>query len=99
MQVLDARERDEYETGHIPGSVSMPWHDIDCIPAGLDPSRPIAVVCASGQRAGTAASVLQRYGARDPIHVAEGGVPSWARSGGKPEVGAAPAPDRAHAQN
>jgi glyoxylase-like metal-dependent hydrolase (beta-lactamase superfamily II)/rhodanese-related sulfurtransferase len=98
MQVLDARERDEYAAGHIPGSVSMPWHDIDGIPEGLDPARSIAVVCASGQRAGTAASLLQRYGAHDPIHVAEGGVPSWARSGGTPEVGVASAVDRARAE-
>jgi rhodanese-related sulfurtransferase len=98
MQVLDARERDEYATGHIPGSVSLPWHDIDCIPAGLNPARAIAVVCASGQRAGTAASLLQRYGAHDPIHVAEGGVPSWVRAGGKPELGAVTAEDKARAE-
>jgi hydroxyacylglutathione hydrolase len=98
MQVLDARERDEYLTGHIPGSISMPWHDINCVPDGLNPARPIAVVCASGQRAGTAASLLQRYGATDAIHVAEGGVPNWTRAGGKPQIGAAPTPDRAHAE-
>lgn len=98
-QVLDARERDEYAAGHIPGSVSLPWHDIDRIPEGLDPTKPIAVVCASGQRAGTAASLLQLHGAVDTIHVAEGGVPSWAKSGGRPEVGAVPVIDKAHAEH
>ena len=37
-------------TGHIPGSVHAPYHDIDGIPDGLDPARPIAVICSSGQR-------------------------------------------------
>ena len=35
------------------------------------------MICASGQRAGTAASLLQHYGATDVIHVVGGGVPKW----------------------
>ena len=42
----------EWDAGHIPGSVFTPWHDIDELPAGLDPAKPIAVICASGQRGG-----------------------------------------------
>ena len=52
----------------------MPWHDIDAVPEGLDPAAPIAVVCASGQRAATAASLLARAGAEHVIHVVGGGV-------------------------
>ena len=47
----------------------------------IDPGRPIAVLCASGQRAATAASLLQRFGAEQVIHVAGGGVPAWGRLG------------------
>ena len=81
-QVLDVRERDEYEAGHIPGSVNVPWHDIDAIPEGIDPSERVLVICASGQRAGTAASLLQRLGARDVVHIVGGGVPQWGALGG-----------------
>jgi hydroxyacylglutathione hydrolase len=77
LQLLDVRERSEWDDGHIPGSVFTPWHDIDSVPAGLDPARPVAVFCASGQRAATAASLLRRYGAERVIHVVEGGVPEW----------------------
>jgi len=80
LQILDVRERSEWEEGHIPGSVFEPWHDIDGLPEGLDPDRPVAVVCASGQRAAVAASLVQRYGGR-AIHVIEGGVPAWGRLG------------------
>jgi hydroxyacylglutathione hydrolase len=81
LQILDVRERDEWEHGHIPGSRFAPYHDIHGLPDGLDPERPVAVVCASGQRAAVGASLIQRHGARDVLHVVDGGVPSWDRNG------------------
>jgi len=81
VQVLDVRELSEWEHGHIPGSFFTPYHDIDALPAGLDPSRPIAVVCSSGERSGVAASLLARYGAEKVLHVVDGGVETWAARG------------------
>ena len=81
LQVLDVRERSEWDQGHIPGSVHRPYHDLDGIPDGIDPRRPVAVVCASGQRAAVGASLLQRHGVPDVLHVVEGGVPLWRRAG------------------
>jgi glyoxylase-like metal-dependent hydrolase (beta-lactamase superfamily II)/rhodanese-related sulfurtransferase len=81
VQILDVRERDEWDAGHIPDSVFAPYHDIRTIPPGLDGDRPIAVVCASGQRAAVGASLIQRYGAREVFHVVDGGVPAWTRAG------------------
>jgi hydroxyacylglutathione hydrolase len=81
LQVLDVRERSEWDAGHIPGSVHQPYHDICDVPDGVDPSRPLAVVCGSGQRAAVAASLLQRHGAEQVIHVVHGGVPRWKREG------------------
>src|SRR5918997_1488683 len=82
LQILDVRERDEWAAGHIPGSVFMPYHDIHALPDELDPLRPVAVICASGQRAAVGASLVQRYGAREVIHVVDGGVGAWERLGG-----------------
>jgi hydroxyacylglutathione hydrolase len=81
LQILDVRERSEWDEGHLPGSVHVPYHDIDDIPAGIDPARPVAVLCASGQRAAVAASLLARYGATDVVHVTAGGVGTWQRAG------------------
>jgi glyoxylase-like metal-dependent hydrolase (beta-lactamase superfamily II)/rhodanese-related sulfurtransferase len=81
VQILDVREQSEWDEGHIPDSAFTPWHDIDDLPDGLDPSRPIAVVCGSGQRAAVAASLVQRHGASQVIHVIDGGVPAWGRLG------------------
>jgi rhodanese-related sulfurtransferase len=81
IQVLDVRERAEWDKGHIPDSVHRPYHDIRELPAELDPDRPVASICASGQRAAVAASLLKRLGVREVIHVVEGGVPRWGREG------------------
>jgi hydroxyacylglutathione hydrolase len=81
VQILDVREDSEWRAGHIPGSLHVPYHDIHSLPDGLDPEQPVAAICASGQRSSTAASLLKAYGARDVIHVVDGGVPKWGRLG------------------
>ena len=81
LQVLDVREQDEWDAGHIPGSVHQPYHDIRDVPNGIDPANPVAVICGSGQRSAVAAGLLQRYGGRHVIHVVDGGVPLWKREG------------------
>ena len=88
LQILDVREQGEWDGGHIPGSTHVPYHDIDALPDGLDAKRPIAVVCASGQRAAVAAGLLERHGARQVLHVVDGGVGAWARAGGVLEAAA-----------
>jgi hydroxyacylglutathione hydrolase len=80
-QILDVREQNEWDAGHIPRSVHTPYHDIDGLPDGIDPARPVAVICSSGQRSAPAASLLRRHGARDVLHVVDGGVPLWRRRG------------------
>jgi hydroxyacylglutathione hydrolase len=91
LQILDVRELGEWHAGHLPGSLHIPWHDIAAIPEGLDLCRPIAVICASGQRAGTAASLLKRHGAERVIHIVDGGVPTLEQMGHELERNA-PAP-------
>ena len=81
VQILDVREQSEWQKGHIPGAVHTPYHDIDRVPRGLDAQQPIAVICSSGQRSALAASLLLRHGAREVIHVADGGVGTWAKRG------------------
>jgi hydroxyacylglutathione hydrolase len=81
LQVLDVRERSEWDGGRIPGSVHLPYHDIDGVPEGIDPARPVAAICGSGQRSAVAASLLLRAGASEVLHVVDGGVGTWRRAG------------------
>jgi glyoxylase-like metal-dependent hydrolase (beta-lactamase superfamily II)/rhodanese-related sulfurtransferase len=80
VQILDVREQAEWEDIHIPGSLHVPYHDIHAVPDGLD-ERPVAVICESGRRSVVAASILQRLGRKDVLHVVESGVSAWARQG------------------
>jgi rhodanese-related sulfurtransferase/glyoxylase-like metal-dependent hydrolase (beta-lactamase superfamily II) len=81
LQILDVRERDEWERGHIPDSIHVPYHDIHSMPDAVDASRPVAVVCASGQRSAVAASLVARFGGERVVHVVDGGVGTWERAG------------------
>jgi hydroxyacylglutathione hydrolase len=81
VQIVDVREQAEWDEVHIPGSIHIPYHDIEHVPSALDADRPVAVICASGRRSVVAASLLQRFGRTDVIHVVEGGVGTWAQKG------------------
>ncbi len=82
LQLLDVRDDGEWRLLHIPGALHVPYHALSELPEGLDPEAPVAVVCASGQRAGIAASLLRRLGVEDVVHVTGGGVGAWERAGG-----------------
>src|SRR5215210_1760803 len=86
-QVLDVREADEFAEGHIPGSRHIPYGELPGrlgeVPAGAT----IALVCSGGKRSGLAASLLQREGFQNLLHVAHGGVGTWARQGRRVERG------------
>jgi hydroxyacylglutathione hydrolase len=81
VQVLDVRERSEWDGGHIPGSLHVPYHDIGEVPDAIHASAPVAVICSSGERSAVAASLLLRHGAASVIHVADSGVGTWERHG------------------
>jgi rhodanese-related sulfurtransferase/glyoxylase-like metal-dependent hydrolase (beta-lactamase superfamily II) len=87
LQILDVRERDEWEAGHIADSIHMPYHDIHELPDSLDPELPVAVMCASGQRAAVAASLVARLGGDEVLHVVDGGMRTWERAGHPVERG------------
>ena len=87
VQVLDVRERSEWDAGHIPGSIHAPYHELTAVPDGLDPERPVAAICSSGQRSAIAASLLRRCGMERVVHVADGGVGTWRRRGWPIEEG------------
>jgi hydroxyacylglutathione hydrolase len=88
--LLDVREQDEWEEGHVPGSLHVPYHELrDGVPAQLrNGGKPLAVACSAGNRSSIAASLLQRAGVEDVVHVAEGGIAELADAGIELEKGA-----------
>ena len=81
LVVLDVRDREEFESGHIPGSVNVPYGELPERLAEVPSGPPIATVCSGGKRSGLAASILQRQGIGPLIHVAHGGVGTWRQLG------------------
>jgi rhodanese-related sulfurtransferase len=71
--VVDVRQRDEYDAGHLPDAQHLPVHDVERLGATL-PAGEVWVYCRSGYRAGIAASLLHRLG-RSVVHVDD----SWDR--------------------
>ncbi len=87
--VLDVRNASEYAGEHIPGSLHIPYGDLAGRLDELPPDRPIAAICRGGKRSGLAASILQREGFDEVVHVGQG-VGAWRQAGGPVETGAAP---------
>ena len=81
VTLLDVRDPDEWSTGHIVGSRSLPLSELgDGRNGALALEPPIAVVCASGARAALAASILRRRG-HDPVWRVASGVEQFAHLG------------------
>lgn len=83
-QMIDVRQTSEWETGHIPGVIHA---ELGNLRAASLPNRSLAVHCGHGDRASTAASLLERAGHTD-VTVMIGGPEDWAKATGRPlEVG------------
>ena len=83
VELLDVREADERDEGHIPGSRHLPYRTArSAAEAGLLNGRPLVTICESGPRAAVAASVLQAEGL-DARPVLDGGVADWRARGGE----------------
>jgi hydroxyacylglutathione hydrolase len=91
LLVLDVRDADEYEAGHIPGSIHIPYGALQERSDELPRDRPIAALCSGGKRSGLAVSILQREGFDPVIRVGQGGVGTW-RDDGRPIETGAPTP-------
>jgi glyoxylase-like metal-dependent hydrolase (beta-lactamase superfamily II)/rhodanese-related sulfurtransferase len=77
VELLDVREEDEWQDGHVPGSLHVPYYRL----AVNDPGtlagrgrRPLAVACSAGNRSSLAVSLLRRSGVADVVHVGGGSV-------------------------
>ena len=79
--MLDVRQAGEYQSGHVPGAVHIELGDL---PARVEAAPAAAVVmCGHGERAMTAASLLQRAG-HHGLAVLAGGAQDWAAATGRP---------------
>jgi hydroxyacylglutathione hydrolase len=76
LTILDVRDQGEWDEGHIKGAIHLPYYTVEQRVHTLDRTRPLAVICASGQRSMIASALLQRQGFTTVANVA-GGMEAW----------------------
>ena len=82
-RVIDVREPDEWNAGHVPQAVHIPLGKILNTPETSlegDRTQPLVFICASGQRSAVACEVAAQLGYKDLANV-EGGTIAWIKSG------------------
>lgn len=76
IHLIDVRSREEYRSGHIPGSVNIPLDQAQNITQSVpEKSERIFVYCLSGGRSRAAAEVFAKLGYTDVTNI--GGITSW----------------------
>ncbi len=77
--VVDVRERHEYAAGHVGGALLIPMGQLSARVHELDRSRPVYVICATGNRSLAMTELLRTRGF-DAWSVT-GGTNAWGGSG------------------
>ena len=92
--LLDVREQDEWDAGHLPSAVHVPRGVLEMRIAGVetDKARRVLVYCAGGNRSLLAGESLAKLGYTDVASVA-GGFKRWAAEGRPVDQSSALSPD------
>lgn len=61
-QIIDVRTNEEFQGGHIKGSINIPLQDLQSNFSKIKKDKPIITCCASGMRSASAKSILKSNG-------------------------------------
>lgn len=75
-QLIDVREPNEFEGGHILGARNIPMSQMKMRMKEIRPDMPVFLYCQSGMRSARAAQFLHRRGYRDLTQL-QGGFKKW----------------------
>ena len=80
--VIDVRNPDEYQGGHVPGATLIPVNSVFARREELPADKKIIFVCAVGQRSALASEMAAAAGLpADRIYNMEGGTDAWRKAG------------------
>ena len=71
--LLDVRDQDEYEAGHIPTAILAPWENITEKVSGIPKNKHLILYCRTGIRAQKAGKMLEQAGYNNILVY----VPGW----------------------
>jgi rhodanese-related sulfurtransferase len=77
IRVLDTRMREEYERGHLPGSLHCPVHELSRRERELPPRMVTMVVVGEAGSRGRAGAVFLLMAGYGNVLLLEGGFPAW----------------------
>ena len=80
VTVVDVRDQDEWDAGHLPGALHLPLATLAAHVADIPADRPVVLQCQGGGRSSVAASLLRAAGRADASNLT-GGFGEWARRG------------------
>src|ERR671910_1498317 len=88
VTLIDVRESEEWDRGHIPGAVHVPrgYLESRIEGAGKDRDARVVLYCASGQRSALAAHTLEELLGYTNVRSMTGGITLWKDRGYKVEV-------------
>jgi rhodanese-related sulfurtransferase len=75
-QLIDVREPNEFEGGHILGARNIPMSQMKTRMKEIRPDLPVYLYCQSGMRSGRAAQFLHRKGYKQLTQL-QGGFKKW----------------------
>lgn len=64
-QIIDVRTKNEYQGGHIKGSINIPLQALQSNLNKLKKDKPVITCCASGMRSASAKSILKSNGFKE----------------------------------
>jgi rhodanese-related sulfurtransferase len=79
LQLVDVREPAELSEARVAGATHIPLGQLTGRLGELDHDRPVAFLCASGNRSGMASRAASKAGL-DASNI-DGGIKAWARAG------------------
>ncbi len=85
INLIDVREIDEYEAGHVAGAINIPLSEFASRVAEL-PSETIYMICRSGGRSMQACEFCVDNGMSDVVNIA-GGTLGWINAGNEVILG------------
>lgn len=79
--VIDARDADQFQKDHIPGSVNIDWRQALSRRNELPKDKPVLIYCNSGSLSAQAGFAL-RVAGMDNVRILQGGFSEWKSKGG-----------------
>ncbi|MGJ1284481.1 MBL fold metallo-hydrolase [Sphingobacterium spiritivorum] len=80
IQLIDVRNTNEYQSGHIKGAISLMWGKLEKNLSAIDPQKTKLIYCQGGDRASIAASLLKKNGI-EHVEIYLGSMNEWLSQG------------------